>query len=78
MAIILRSSLSVPLTHTEMDGNFSDLDTRTTTLETGYITIIDGLVATASTEANISTVNVQEDSNATLTSGTMYYTDARS
>jgi preprotein translocase subunit Sec61beta len=61
-----------------MDGNFSDLDTRTTTLETGYITIIDGLVATASTEANISTVNVQEDSNATLTSGTMYYTDARS
>jgi preprotein translocase subunit Sec61beta len=78
MAIILRSSLSVPLTHTEMDGNFSDLDTRTTTLETGYITIIDGLVATASTEANISTLNVQEDSNATLTSGTMYYTDARS
>jgi len=78
MAIILRSSLSVPLTHTEMDGNFSDLDTRTTTLETGYITIIDGLVATASTETNISTANVQEDSNATLTSGTMYYTDARS
>ena len=72
MAIVLRSSKSIPLTHTEVDGNFTDLNTRTNTLEENYVKTINGVaIASASTNAlTITTANITEATN-------LYYTDAR-
>ena len=79
MAIILRSSKSVPLTFAEMDGNFSDLNQRTQTIETNYVKTING-VAVQSGGGNalvIDTSNLTEDPSATAASGTQYFTNAR-
>jgi len=70
MAIILRSSRSVPLTHAEVDGNFTDLNTRTTTLEANYVKTVNG-VSASSNALTISTTNITEGTN-------LYYTDTRS
>jgi len=70
MAITLRSSKSVPLTHTEVDGNFTDLNTRTNTLEENYVRTINGVAAT-SNATTLTTANITENTN-------LYYTDARS
>ena len=70
MAITLRSSKSVPLTHTEVDGNFTDLNTRTNTLEENYVKTINGVAAT-SNATTLTTANITENTN-------LYYTDARS
>ena len=70
MTIILRSSRSVPLTHADLDGNFSDLNTRTTTLEANYVKTINGVAAT-SNAATLTSTNITEGTN-------LYYTDARS
>ena len=70
MAITLRSSKSVPLTHTEVDGNFTDLNTRTNTLEENYVRTINGVSAT-SNATTLTTANITENTN-------LYYTDARS
>jgi hypothetical protein len=70
MAIILRSNLSVPLTHADMDGNFSDLDSRTTVLEENYVKTINGVAAT-SNATTLTTANITENS------ANLYYTDAR-
>ena len=67
--ILLRSSKSTALTHSEMDGNFSNLNTRTTTLETNYIKTINSLTATNNT-LTITTTNITEGTN-------LYYTDTR-
>jgi hypothetical protein len=78
MAIILRSSKSVPLTFTEMDGNFSDLNQRTQTIETNYVKTINGVaVQVASNALVIDTSNLTEDPNSTAASGTQYFTNAR-
>ena len=77
MTITLRASKSTALTHTEMDGNFTDLDGRTTTIEGAYISSVNG-VTPVSNALTIDTSDLTEDPSATVSSGTMYYTDARS
>jgi len=69
MAIILRSSKSVPLTFTEMDGNFSELNARATTLEGAYVATVNG-VSPTSNALTITTANITENTN-------LYYTDTR-
>jgi len=70
MAIVLRSNLSVPLTHAELDGNFTDLNSRTTAIEANYVKTINGVAAT-SNATTLTTVNITENS------ANLYYTDAR-
>ena len=77
MTITLRASKSTALTHTEMDGNYTDLDGRTTTIEGAYISSVNG-VTPVSNALTIDTSDLTEDPLATVSSGTMYYTDARS
>jgi hypothetical protein len=77
MTIILRATKSTALTHAQLDGNFTDLDGRTTTIEGAYISSVNG-VTPVSNALTIDTSNVTEDALATVSSGTMYYTDARS
>ena len=77
MTIILRATKSTALTHEQMDGNFTDLDGRTTTIEGAYISSVNG-VTPVSNALTIDTSNLTEDPSATVSSGTMYYTDARS
>ena len=69
MAVILRSSKSKALTHTEMDGNFTDLNNRTTTVEANYIKTINSLTAT-NNALTITTTNITEGTN-------LYYTNTR-
>ena len=77
MAITLRGNKSTALTFNELDGNFTDLNGRVTTIEGSYITSVNGI--TTSTKAiTINTSQLTEDPSATVSSGTMYYTDARS
>ena len=78
MAIVLRSSKSTPLTFTEVDGNFSDLNSRTNTLENNYVKTINGVaIASAPTNALvIDTSNLTEDPSASVISGTVYFTNA--
>jgi len=71
MAIILRASKSVPLTFTEMDGNFSDLNSRTTTLEGAHIKNVNGVTANSSNAITIDTDDVGEGST------NQYFTNAR-
>ena len=77
MTITLRASKSTALTHTQLDGNFIDLDGRTTTIEGAYISSVNG-VTPVSNALTIDTSDLTEDPLATVSSGTMYYTDARS
>jgi len=77
MTIILRATKSTALTHAQLDGNFTDLDGRTTTIEGAYISSVNG-VTPVSNALTIDTSNLTEDPSATVSSGTMYYTDARS
>ncbi len=70
MAITLRSSRSVPLTHAELDGNFTDLNTRTTTLEANYVKTVNG-VSASSNALTLTSANITEGTN-------LYYTDTRS
>ena len=77
MTITLRSAKSTALTFQEMDGNFTDLDGRTTTIEGAYISSVNG-VTPVSNALTIDTSNLTEDPSATVSSGTMYYTDTRS
>jgi len=77
MTIILRATKSTALTHEQMDGNFTDLDGRTTTIEGAYISSVNG-VTPVSNALTIDTSDLTEDPSATGSSGTMYYTDARS
>ena len=74
MAIILRSSKSVPLTFTEMDGNFSELNARATTLEGAHIKNVNG-VTTSSAQDNAITLDTD---NITEGSTNQYFTNARS
>jgi len=71
MAIILRASKSVPLTFTEMDGNFSDLNARTTILETAHIKNVNGLTANSSNAITLDTDDIGEGST------NQYFTNAR-
>jgi len=79
MAIVLRSSKSTPLTFTEVDGNFSDLNTRTNDLENNYVKTINGVAITSASTNNlvIDTSDLTEDPSASVTSGTMYFTNTR-
>src|SRR5210317_81183 len=77
MTIILRATKSTALTHAQLDGNFTDLDGRTTTIEGAYISSVNG-VTPVSNALTIDTSDLTEDPSATVSSGTMYYTDARS
>ena len=70
MAIVLRSSKSVPLTFTEMDNNFTELNNRATTLETNYVKTVNGISA-VSNALTITTASISENTN-------LYYTDTRS
>ena len=74
MAIILRSSKSVPLTFTEMDGNFSELNARATTLEGAHIKNVNG-VTTSSAQDNAITLDTDDISEG---STNQYFTNARS
>jgi len=69
MTITLRASKSQALTFTELDGNFSDLDGRTTTIEGAYVKTVNG-VSPSSNALTITTANIAENTN-------LYYTDAR-
>ena len=70
MTITLRSSKSTALTFNEMDGNFTDLNGRTTTIEGAYVATVNG-VSPTSNALTITTGNITENTN-------LYYTDARS
>jgi hypothetical protein len=74
MAIILRSSKSIPLTFTEMDGNFSELNARATILEGAHIKNVNG-VTTSSAQGNAITLVTD---NITEGSTNQYFTNARS
>ena len=74
MAIILRSSKSVPLTFTEMDGNFSELNARATTIESSHIKNVNG-VTTSSAQDNAITLDTD---NITEGSTNKYFTNANS
>ena len=78
MAITLRGNKSQALTHDELDGNFTDLNGRTTTIEGAYIKSVNSVTPNSSNELTIDTSNLTEDPSATVTSGTMYFTNARS
>jgi len=77
MAITLRGNKSQALTHDELDGNFTDLDGRTTTIEGAYVKSVNSVTPNSSNQLTIDTSNLTEDPSATVSSGTMYYTDAR-
>ena len=65
MAIVLRSSKSVPLTHTEMDGNFTDLNTRTNLLEENYVKTVNSLTVNSSNSITLNTDDISESGGAT-------------
>jgi hypothetical protein len=69
MTITLRASKSTALTFIEMDGNFTDLDTRVDTIEGAYVSSINGINA-SSNALTLTSANVTENTN-------LYYTDAR-
>ena len=69
MTITLRNTKSQALTFAEMDGNFTDLNNRTTTLEGNVVKSLNG-VTPVSNALIITTANITEGSN-------LYYTDAR-
>ena len=73
MAIILRSSKSVPLTFVEMDGNFSELNARTTTLENNHIKSVNG-TTTSSAANNAITLDTDDIGEG---STNQYFTNAR-
>ena len=70
MAITLRGNKSQALTHDELDGNFTDLDGRTITIEGAYIKSVNSVTPNSSNELTITTTNIDEGTN-------LYYTDAR-
>ena len=67
MAITLRNTKSTPLTFEELDGNFTDLNSRVTTIENTNVTAVNGL----SGNITVTTDNINEGST------NLYYTDAR-
>ena len=67
MAITLRNTKSTPLTFEELDGNFTDLNSRLNTIETTNVTAVNGL----SGNITIVTDNINEGST------NLYYTDTR-
>src|SRR5210317_207663 len=69
MAITLRSNKSQALTFNEMDGNFTDLNGRITTLQGNTVQTVNG-VSPSSNEVTITTANITENTN-------LYYTDSR-
>ena len=70
MAIVLRSQKTSPITFEEMDGNFTDINGRVTTVEANYVKTVNGVPAT-SANITLTSANITEGSN-------LYYTDARS
>lgn len=66
MAITLRTEKGSPLTYEELDGNFTDLDTRISTLEGAEVLSVNG----QSGVVVLTTSNIAEGSN-------LYYTSAR-
>ena len=70
MAIVLRSQKTSPITFEEMDGNFTDLNGRATTVEATYVKTVNG-VSASSNALTLTSANITEGSN-------LYYTDARS
>ncbi len=70
MAITLRNNKSQALTFNEMDGNFTDLDSRVTTLQGNTVQTVNG-VSPSSNALTITTANITENTN-------LYYTDTRS
>ena len=70
MAIVLRSQKTSPITFEEMDGNFTDINSRMTTVEANYVKTVNGVTAT-SANITLTSANITEGSN-------LYYTDARS
>ena len=69
MTITLRSSKSQALTFNELDGNFTDLNGRTTTIEGAYVATVNG-VSPTSNALTITSANITENTN-------LYYTDTR-
>jgi len=67
MAIVLRSNKSTALTFEELDGNFTDLNSRVSTIETTNVTAVNG----QSGNITLVTDNINEGST------NLYYTDAR-
>ena len=66
MAIVLRSNKAIPLTFDELDGNFTDINSRLTTIETTNVSAVNGL----SGNVTLTTAQITENTN-------LYYTDAR-
>ena len=67
MAIVLRSNKSTALTFEELDGNFTDLNSRVSTIETTNVTAVNG----QSGNITLVTDNINEGST------NLYYTNAR-
>ena len=72
MTVVLRSQKTTALTFEEMDGNFTDINSRTSVLETNYIKTLNGQTAT-SNSLTLTTDNIAEAASAT----NIWYTDAR-
>jgi len=66
MSIVKRTTKGVPLTYEELDGNFTDLDTRINAIETANVVSVNGLTGTVT----LTTTNIGEGTN-------LYYTNSR-
>ena len=66
MSIVKRTIKGVPLTYEELDGNFTDLDTRINAIEIANVTSVNGLTGTVT----LTTTNIDEGTN-------LYYTNSR-
>ena len=66
MSIVKRTTKGVPLTYEELDGNFTDLDTRINAIEIANVTSVNGLTGTVT----LTTTNIDEGTN-------LYYTNSR-
>jgi len=74
MAIVLRSQKTSPLTFEEMDGNFTDVNGRLTTVEANHIKNVNGLTADSNNAIVLDTDDISEASGSATN---IWFTNAR-
>jgi hypothetical protein len=74
MAIVLRSQKTTPLTFEEMDGNFTDVNGRLTTVEANHIKNVNGLTADSNNAIVLDTDDISEASGGATN---IWFTNAR-
>jgi hypothetical protein len=74
MAIVLRSQKTSPITFEEMDGNFTDINGRVTTVEANHIKNVNGLTADSNNAIVLDTDDISEASGGATN---IWFTNAR-